>query len=490
MILISNIGNRDILYNGTSLERDKVRHIGEELLINYESEKARLTYPLLEPLLRTFAHNLKNIYIFVTNQEDQRVRNSDTRFLGQIIQKWIRETYNIRVNVIQYTNNPTDYEKVYRFFTTYFTQEESLISKAKKRIISLSGGTPQMNGALYVILSSLYLDGNEFYNVFNGELIPVNHEQTINKIFIKKSCTELLKINEYQSIIGVLNNYKISDQESLNLLLIYAHFRKNFDFNHSQEYLDKFLNSVPSSEHGKYAFLSLKDVSHPENLIKELFWNMEISHKNFNYLFLIALLFRLEEALLYEINQFFFKKILKDNLTKKKTHPVLLRYLEIEEPDLWDSLKDITYRKRPLGLNLDFLNRTVLFFIAKLKLDEWKKNKNILFQIDNILEILDRINKYRYDMLETGERQIIYKDPTGTECLGDLRNKSILAHGFDPVSRQKIEGLYKEDLDKFITNLKNHIQNLLGFLTGNKKYKLDNPFDMINQIILNLILKL
>lgn len=489
MILISNIGNRDVLYKKKTLDRDKIRQIGEELFINYESERKKLSFPLLEPLLRTFADKLKNIYIFVTNQEDQRVRNSDTLYLGQIIQRWIREAYNIPVNIKQYTNNPTDYEKVYRFFTDMFTQEESVLSRAKTRIISLSGGTPQMNNALYVILSSLYLDGNEFYSIFNGDLIPVNHEQTINRIFIKKSCTELLKIYEYQSIIGVLERYQMKNQKSLLLLLNYGHARKNFDFEKSKKHLREFLTSIPSSEHGKYIFFNLDSISEPEHLIKELFWNMEICYKNQNYLFLIALLFRLEEALLYKINDFLFQDALEDSLSRRRIHSKLLEHLE-EEPELWDSLKKIPYRGQSLDLNLDFLNRTVLYFIATLKIKSLRGKSKDLYPLSNILMIFDRINKYRFDLLEEYERKEQYNSPTSTKCLGDLRNSSLIAHGFEVVSKEKIEELCGEDLEHLMGDLRVHIRNLFGFLIGNKKYKLVNHFEMLNQIILNLILKL
>ncbi|KKM83277.1 hypothetical protein LCGC14_1311000, partial [marine sediment metagenome] len=183
----------------------------------------------------------------------------------------MKETYNIHVNVVEYVNNPTDYELIYNFYTLYFLQEGNPFDKADKRIISLSGGTPQMNEALYVILSSIYPTHNEFYNIFEEKLIPINHEQTINRIFIKKSCAELLKINEYQSIIEVLKKYKIKDHEPLRLLLNYAHFRKNFDFEKSEECLKEFVNSIHSSVHKEYSFLSLENISDPKNLIKELF---------------------------------------------------------------------------------------------------------------------------------------------------------------------------------------------------------------------------
>ena len=487
MILISNIGNRDILYQDRALERDKVRQIGEELFNNYDAEKENLAYPLLEPLLRTFANKLNNIYIFVTNQEDQRVRNSDTLFLGEIIKKWIRDTYNIRVNVIQYANNPTDYERVYGFFTAYFTQEESIIGKAKKRIISLSGGTPQMNGALYIILSSLYLDGNEFYNIFEGELIPVNHEKTINKILVKKSCLDLLKINKYQSIVELLKKSKLQNNQSLVLLLKYAQQRKNFDFEKAQEHLEHFLELIPMSLHQHYQIFSLQEKPNPLDLIKELFWNMETSYKNQNYLFFVALLFRLEEALLYEINNYLFKQKFKKDLNEKKNHHAFSQHLENEELNIWNSLQKKYYKTLPLKIDPDDLGRPVFFYIATLKLENQRVNDR---PIKSILEVFDKVNKYCYNELDEEERIQKYKDKKSTECLGDLRNSSIIAHGFMPVSKEKIEKLYGESIENLYLRLKTNLKQVLGQFLDNKPLNLNNIFDEINKKIEILIYEL
>ena len=152
MIFISNIGNRDVKYHGQPIDRNSIRQKGEELLNNYVTEKEHLSYPLISPFLKKFGNKIKNIYLFVTSQEDERVRNSDTLYFGRIIKKWTEETYNIKVKVVQHVNNPTNYELIYKFYTPYFLQEGNPFDKADKRIISLSGGTPQMNGALYVIL--------------------------------------------------------------------------------------------------------------------------------------------------------------------------------------------------------------------------------------------------------------------------------------------------------------------------------------------------
>lgn len=488
MIFISNIGNRDVVYNGEYLDRDKVRQIGEEIFNNYEKEKDKLTYPIIEPFMRVFADKLKNIYIFVTNQEDERVRDSDTLYLGHIIRKWISEIFRIRVNIVQYTNNPTNYEQVYNFFTSYFTQEGTIIKKADKRIISLSGGTPQMNGALYVILSSLYLEGNEFYSVFEDDLIPINHERTINKIFVKKSCIELLKIYHYQSIIELLEKNKIQDAEALISFLRYAHLRENFDFDNAQKHLEQSIKLLPSSIHKEYGIFDLKNLSEPFNLIRELLWNMEISSFNQNYLFFAALLFRLEEALLYEIIHYLFRDKISIDLNKKNTHPQFIDYLEAHESDIWTSLQTKKFKGIPLKVKNKELGRPVLFFIAKLKVVDMENDEKK--QIGSILDFFDIINKYCYDELTAEQRIEKYNDKTSEECLGDLRNSSIIAHGFKPVSKEEIVRLYGESLERLILRLKDNLKKLLVIFLNDTKITLNNIFGEINKKIEKFILEL
>ncbi len=507
MILISNVGNRDVQYKGEPLYNGNIRQESEKLLNNYEDEKENLSYPIIKPYLESFANKLKNIYLFVTNQEDERVRNSDTLHFGGLIKKWIEEKYGIKVNVVQYANNPTDYEGIYDFFTSYFSQERNNFDKADKRIISLSGGTPQMNGALYIILSSMYARNNEFYSVFgfNGKLIPVNHERTINKIFVKKSCIDLLNIYQYQSIIEILNSNEIENRRALIEFLSYANFRKFFDFEKAYQHLENFMELIPTSIHGEFQFLNLNGlytqgkkkrsnkVSDHKLLIKELLWNIEISYKNQNYLFLVALLFRIEEALLFEIVNYLFRAYFSEqnkNLTDKMSHPGFINYLKSGEGELWSNLQGITYKGKILNINPNELSRPVLFYIAKLKMNELEVNEQVkgkhLKQIKYLLEIFDKITKYCFDLIDDDEKEEKYKHRTMSKCLGDLRNSSIIAHGFDPVSKDKIEYLYGESLEYLLSNLKKHNQ----LFADDAVLPLDNIFDKINGKLLNFILEL
>ncbi|MHA1794797.1 MAG: hypothetical protein ACTSUK_01695, partial [Promethearchaeota archaeon] len=226
MILIANVGNRDVQKNGSLLNRNNLRQASLEILNNFNKEEASLSYPILEPYFREFGKELNHVYLFATNQEDTRYNNSDTLHVAGILKKIIEKNHpHVRVNVVEYPNNPTDHERIFRFFTDYFTQKNSILNQEDTKIISLSGGTPQMNGALYIILSLLYPKNIEFYNVDRGTLNPVNHELTIRKVFLKNTCLELLKGYNYSSLIALLSEDNLEGSKPLLSLLRHARAR-------------------------------------------------------------------------------------------------------------------------------------------------------------------------------------------------------------------------------------------------------------------------
>ena len=58
MILIANIGKRDVYYKGATIPHNNVREKSRELRDIYDEVKQDLSYPLLEPYLRTFSKKL------------------------------------------------------------------------------------------------------------------------------------------------------------------------------------------------------------------------------------------------------------------------------------------------------------------------------------------------------------------------------------------------------------------------------------------------
>ncbi len=532
MILISNIGTRDVQYKGQIIEKKQVREYGKKLLDNYEIEKQYLSFPILKPFLDRFSTKLKGIYIFTTNQPPgDKNRISDTLFFGQIIEKWIEESYSIPIERFESKINPTDYEQIYTDFTPFFTKDGNIFERAEKRIISLSGGTPQMNGALYIIISSFFPQNNEFYNVFNGELVPIKHENTINKVFLRNASIELLKIHDYQSIIRILDQYNvqqynIKNSEILLDLLTYAHSRKNFDFKRADEALQEVLKLIPSSEHYQFEDWVLGDiVKIPRDLIKELYWKIEVCYINDDYLALVALLFRLEESILLQTLYYFFQKDLlnfydanwckegdkspeEDNFKElhpevylsfcqflennsfihMDTHLCLSYYLQNKEQELWNKLQNIKIKTLPLNVNPKVLDRPTEYYIAVLKKNSIQSKD--IWKIGRFLELLDKINKYSYDYKDSNRREKDYGHKTSQKNLGVLRNTSLYGHGFKPVTKEIIEELYGNPIEVLMRELK---QNFIFFFCkiSNKaqnEINLENIFHSINAVIKQYIL--
>jgi len=488
MILIKNVGTRDVVYQDNYLNGGSVRLRGQELLENYEEIKAGLTFPILQPGLDAFSDQLKKIYLFVSNQSDETKRDSDTLFFGDIMKRWIEERYSFKVEIFQYTANPANVEQALDYFTSKMTEKNSVFTKEIKKIVILSGGTSQMKMSLHLILSSLSSTNVEFYNVVDGKLDPVEQKQALTKFFMKHTCAQLIQFHGYQAILEILKFKGFIHEENLIALLEHAHHRRNFDFEIALKCLDRFKELIPSSLLADYSFLSISDFKDPLFLIKELVYNLDIAHKNQNYLFFTGLLFRLEEALLTEIVAYSYKEKLNITLKKKEDHEKLLDFIQNNEKQTWKWLNGITFKGEPLRFERDFLNRPVLFYIA------YKNEQDApTGVIRGLLEKFDIINKYLYDDLDNEKREKKYGHPTDKSCLGDLRNQSIIAHGFEPVSEQKIEKLYNAEkilMKNIIGPLINVIEKVMKVITHDASFSLNNIYAKLNDFLLDLILRI
>src|SRR5436305_14852562 len=89
----ANIGNRDIALDGATVAPP--REEGERLLKAYETEKHRLSLPMLDPALsylKRSGQTIKRIVLFATDQSptvEARHRHTDTIHFAQIARKLI-----------------------------------------------------------------------------------------------------------------------------------------------------------------------------------------------------------------------------------------------------------------------------------------------------------------------------------------------------------------------------------------------------------------
>jgi hypothetical protein len=119
-ILLANIGNRNIKYNGKSIEKtDKTffeftKYLYEEI----ENEKQNIHINILDSILNDY--KIDKIYLFATNQE----HHQDTYYEAKILQYLLKDKYEIVL--IEKKDDPRNREKAFKFFEDFFNENKDL----------------------------------------------------------------------------------------------------------------------------------------------------------------------------------------------------------------------------------------------------------------------------------------------------------------------------------------------------------------------------
>ena len=153
-------------------------------------------------------------------------------------------------------------------------------------------------------------------------------------------------------------------------------------------------------------------------LIKELYENMEIKWKQGAYVDFLGRLFRFEEACYY----YLISKNFGIDISNRQNHKEFIDIIK-KDNELMRFLKSKRYGGNELKIDETNVKRPLLFFILSYHKEKW--GVGLLYRVFN------KINDYE------GNPDL---------SLGNLRNKTIIAHGFEGVSKEKIMELYKGDI--------------------------------------------
>ncbi|MEM4330573.1 MAG: hypothetical protein QW273_01030 [Candidatus Pacearchaeota archaeon] len=444
-ILFFNVGSRDVKLDEKEIEKEKIREKGEEILKNFDLYRDRISIEIIRPYLEKFAEETKKIYLFVTNQNDEFFKKKDSLFFGKIIEKIIEEEYKIEVEVKEYQNDPTDYEKVYAFFINFFSNFKN---SEEIKILSISGGVPAMNFVMQIVATTL-LTKTEIYKVNESakKIESVNYEKTIKKEFIKKACIELLERYEYTGIITLLEKNEIYNKDLIHLLK-YCDYRLHFDFDSANKELEKLIEKKDSLTRKELKKFEIK-IEKEEDLIGELYINMIIKWEKSEIVDFIARLQRFSEAYL----QYIFSKAMniKINWEDEKESNKKFKECITKETELFEQIK-YYYEKKGKSIEDLKVNKMNLY----LCLPYFQKKRLIEKEID---KSIDKINK----------------------IIDKYRHLSIIAHGF--------KGVSKEDILKEFGS-EESLKELLGTLLEKMKIKKEDEFAEIKKRILEKIEKI
>jgi len=419
-LLIANIGNSDI-------GRDKISFFSSEKgQVNiyeksrdlwrskeFENVELLLLNPVLRKIQETF--DIVGIYLFCTEQNPPHPQ--DTKFIAHIVKSILCSRYDFdetSINLQVISKNPADYDEMLRL---YRAEIYNLPESTDRVFVSVTGGTQQQNfSAMFESVARFREKATMIYTSRGSEgAIECGVGYEIHKRMITHR-VDILKAKKMYGVAAELaEEYGILDVNEIKMLQAKNH-RLLFDFESAWMLFNEIKDKLP--EHREEIYNAINDLEKLKNknkyaLIHELYGNMLVKWEQGAYVDFLGRLFRFEEAVLRFVveNEF--------NISTEKDENDLRFKSDVSSNN---NLKNFLDKNR---ISYNAPNRLCLFMMLRFLIS---KNPD-----RNDLKIItDTINKIKK--------------------LSDLRNASIMAHGFEGISRDRINALY--DSDELIEDLK------------------------------------
>ncbi|MCC6446891.1 MAG: hypothetical protein IT210_25995 [Armatimonadetes bacterium] len=473
VVYLANVGTRDVQLKGEKLP--KPRSQGAELAAQYETISRHLTTPILSAGIRKVLENADTIalvQLFVSDQPQQgtpeNFRDQDTCEFGKLIPLLLREEFGSRIKEIQCEPmrfNPSDYNRTLPFFADRL---HTLVPPETVDVAYIApvGGVDACNVGLTVNAVRLYRQKCQFiYVTPDSQAHPLNLHREFLADYAKEQAGAHLKRHDYIALKEVLKKESIGEPWHRSLC-DYADRRISFDFKKALEYLKSEQAAVSGDDITTLTRLAasvrLFTEKHPvplsdtddeawnswfhlqESLLRELYFNLQLKADKGEWVDFLGRLFRMQEALLHLV----FEKVTKHSA--EKIGDSFPKFQEAIESDA--ELKSFLCARKTRWTepNIRNLSDCLTFWVKKG--GEYQK-------YGALKGIMDKINE--------GER------------LSGLRNKSIIAHGYQGIGPADIETA----LNKInASELMYKIRTALGAI-GVTVNESDNPYKDVQKLL-------
>ena len=442
----------------------KPRPEGAALLANYKNVQSELTAPILSAGIQHVLQAggaIARVQLFVSDQPAPPVtldqyREKDTVEFGKLLQLVLKEQFGEAVERIEWEPirlNPSDYNRTLPFFAERLPL---LIPPDSVDVVYVApvGGADASNVGLTINAVRCYREKCQFIYVMpDGQIHPLNLHQELLGDYARREAAAHLQRRDYAALKKTFEEAGLGRKWHLHLC-DYAERRTHFDFaradkslqeavdtadsgqiklevNRLRESLKPFLkkHKVPTSACGNTAWddwLGLQRL-----LLRKLFFNLKLKAEMHEWVDFLGRLFRLNEAVLRLVFEL-------------ETHHSTDGNDRNGYPDFAKAVSTITD-------------------LAALGID----GRPTTYTLKKIVEYWVRVaGKNAYEAVlafqEAAEKQTNVGGVSVT--LLSLRNKSILAHGYQPVSEEDIASVIGgEDLGSVIGG---EVVSLLGRVRG------------------------
>ncbi|OAA84796.1 hypothetical protein [Clostridium ljungdahlii] len=448
----------------------------EKLLNYYPDGLEYIDFPIIKASMEKVKNDLENDklteIIFVTTDQEHK---KDTVNLGKILLKIKNDREheklkkNIGFNELKGTpkvkiwcinENPSDYDVMMK---EYEYNLNNRLEGIEKLFIEITGGTPAMSTALlFNATNQINIKVNPFYiDRKSKDAYNLTISESLRKADSKKQICLFIRDQNYKGaetlIKDYASKYHISEKEQVNIVLNMiqaASSRIEFDFDSAEKYIRKVKDYSPVSRSTCSMFQNylrhLKD-KNETYLLNELKNNAVYKYNNGAYTDFLGRIFRIQEAIYSNI------LLSKEVVIDKGYGKLFLKEEALSETQM-DKLNSAEIQS---GIKLEYRD-------CELNIESMKKTLEIVLE-DNSLELK------------------LVNECSKLKSLKSLRNKSILAHGYSGVSKEKINALIETELDDVAID--KYLENLVIKFTGifNENLSDDNFYNKDGQFNSQLI---
>ncbi len=474
VMLICTLGNRDLKLSGKDIF--PAREKGREIFEHFKKHYSELSYPLIRPVLDYIFEDerrekIHRIVLVATNQGEDTApehRSKDTIEFAKVVEKLIREDVRRKkikgevgdIRIVKISENPVDLGLMYDFFGKSLKGNKAFkTDDLELCYLEQTGGIPATNMAL------LYQCINHFkekcHPVYISErlgfAVPLN---IANKLLLDKKKNLLIHLAgayNYASMAVHLDEVKENEKFILRLSS-YAQHRLYFDTLTARSIAKKGMKEFDAAYDKKLfedLVLELMQIESGDykSLILELFHNMRIKYIRQEFVDFLGRMYRFQEA----VPRYFIEKefgISTDVDPKTGRQAGLDKLLEDDK----NLRAFVGSQKMPRGGNIDPHRTGTPRLIALLDFLIEKKG------MEKFRPISDFFKK-------TGD-------------LMNIRNKSIIAHGYKGVSENIIKEHYEGDVLEDLRAVVSLVLEKSGLTVE------DEPFERINTVLSERIQRL
>lgn len=489
VVYIANLGTRDLTNNGdesaaviNNRSVANCREDGQLWLRSFDAIKHQLDAPILLPGIRhvlSFTSSV-DVLLFYTNQDEtteERYRRADTVNFAQVLRRLLHDRLEAgigKVELAQIQGNPSSYDHMLPFYDKALPRLEPT-EAVDSVYVAPVGGAVAANVGLTINAVQCYRDKCQcIYVTPDGVVHPLNLHRELERNYAEREAAAHLQRHDYAALRETMERSQLGRRWHQHVC-DYADRRTRFDFYRAETALQAAMVASDSGE-AKLQLGRLAESLRPflirqqsptsdsddaewtswfelqQALLGELFFNLQLKARQGAWVDFLGRLFRMREALL----RLAFETAFRHSTEKRgQQFGDFVKAIEADKGLLEFMKSKLTKsadgKSEDEAKSKDDAKREPLYAVAD--------NHTLSLALEYLVTRAGRGAQF-------GPISKLSNKVT-TDQLVQLRNKSIVAHGYEGVSREDVERAAGIPTSEMIERLSGTLEKL-GVDVGNQ----------------------